>query len=410
MSLLALALITIIVIVGLVATAALLANPRTRTIAAIFLTIGLAVLVVGAPAVYLLLAGHTAQTQRQRAQAEQMETLRAQAEARRVLAESPKEPAAPIVDEATPADTAAPTTAPEWLGMAPRQVGDVYRMAVKTDPRATLEECKSELPGLVDAAIDEYARTKLGQPERIARAVELPWSDARQLVKEQWVEPVATSFGEWTELHVLLEFDKTAKGLIERQCDEAVVLGRLGYVGTGLAAVLALLGVLYAWLKIDLATAGRYRARLTCGAVAVVLAVAAMTYGAVLLLQTETTVTTPAAAPYEDSLEPPPDEPAGGTESAVATSAKPPRGNALNSMGRVEYLIVVGACIYALVLTLLSNGRGSWVFGFVACLAAAMFFTPADPLSTLLVAAPLCLLYTIAVLAWRAPRQKPPSF
>ncbi|HUT12338.1 MAG TPA: hypothetical protein VMY42_17705 [Thermoguttaceae bacterium] len=285
---------------GLVAAiVALLAYPKTRMFGAILLSVGLAVLVVGAPAVYLLLARQTAQTERQHARAEQMET-------QRVLVESPKDPAATTMDEATPAETVAPATVPDWLGIAPRQVGDVYQVAVKTDPRATREECESELPGLIGAAVEEYARTKLGRPAQIAREAELPWSDARQLIKEQWAEPVATSFGQWTELHVRLEFDATVKGLIEQECDQAVVVGRLGYVGTGLAAVLALLGVLYASLKIDLATAGRHRARLTCGAIAVAVAVVAVTYGAALLLQTEATATTPEIAPHEDSLEPPP--------------------------------------------------------------------------------------------------------
>jgi len=282
---------------GLVAAVvALLANPKTRMFATVLLSIGLLVLLVGAPAVYWLLARQTVQTERQLAQTEKQH----------VLAESVKTPAAIAVDEATPADTGTPATAPDWLGIAPRQVGDVYEMAVKTDPRATREECESELPGLIGAAVEEYARTKLGRPAPIARAVELPWSDACKLVKEKWDEPVTTSFGEWTELHVRLEFDATAKGLIEQECDQAVVLGRLGYVGMALAAVLALLGVLYAWLKIDLATAGRHRARLTCGAVAAALAVAAVTYGAVLFLHTEATATTPEIAPHEDSLEPPP--------------------------------------------------------------------------------------------------------
>jgi len=233
---------------------------------------------IGAPAACLFPARQTAQA----------EGPCAPMETGRIVVEGASRPAATTGDDATAGTDRAstPVTAPDWLGMAPRQVGNVYQVTVKTDPRATRQECERELPTLTDAAIKEYARTKLGQPARIVGEVELPWSDARKLIKEQWAELVATSFGQWTELHVLLEFDPRAKGLIEQECNRAIVAGRLWYVGTGLAAVLALLSVLYAALKIDLTTGGRYRTRLTWAAVGIALVVATTAYGMMTLLKT----------------------------------------------------------------------------------------------------------------------------
>lgn len=45
--------------------------------------------------------------------------------------------------------------------------------------------------------------------------------------------------------------------------------------------------------------------------------------------------------------------------------------------------------------------RWPWMLGAVACFLAAALVTPPDPLSTLIVAAPLCLCYTLVTLAWR---------
>ena len=75
------------------------------------------------------------------------------------------------------------------------------------------------------------------------------------------------------------------------------------------------------------------------------------------------------------------------------------------SVGPVELLIVAVATVYILLVTLLSRNRWAWMLGLIACFIAAALFSPADPLSMLLVVVPLCVMYTIAVFAWKAPRK-----
>ncbi len=47
--------------------------------------------------------------------------------------------------------------------------------------------------------------------------------------------------------------------------------------------------------------------------------------------------------------------------------------------------------------TLILNCLKSWRLGVLACLSVAMLCTPADPLSMLLVAVPLCSIYSLGI-------------
>jgi Sec-independent protein secretion pathway component TatC len=56
----------------------------------------------------------------------------------------------------------------------------------------------------------------------------------------------------------------------------------------------------------------------------------------------------------------------------------------LPAIGPVEILLVIIAAIAAVLL----GGFGSWSLVIIACFVCAMLITPADPLSTLLLAIP----------------------
>lgn len=154
--------------------------------------------------------------------------------------------------------------------------GDAYWMTVQIEPRRTLQQCESELPLALNKAAVEYAIEKLNRRPRFARQMQLPADFLKQnIVKETWPEPVQVSLGDWTQLHVLLEFDQAARARIDQECDKFVVAGRLWYTGTGVVTGLALLAVLFGVLKIDQATAGSCRVRLGLAAVVAALAVIA---------------------------------------------------------------------------------------------------------------------------------------
>jgi hypothetical protein len=214
-------------------------------------------------------------------------------------APSPGTDAAPAGPEQVAKQPEPPATEkrPPWVDQAPGRVGGVYRLAIKTDPRPTREECESELPGVVQGVITQYVESELKRSPEVARRVRLPLTYIQDhIVQQKWPEPVQISLGNWVRLHALLEFDQEANQQIGNQCQQAQqqleeewqqasVMRRLGYSGAGLAAVLALLSVLFACLKIDQATDGARRGRLFLAAAAVIVAVAGAACFAVQSLQ-----------------------------------------------------------------------------------------------------------------------------
>jgi hypothetical protein len=169
------------------------------------------------------------------------------------------------------AKRAATKPEPAWVKATPGMVGDAYQMAIVVGPWKTRQECDTELPDELRKALFTYAKTYLGSPLR--GDISLPHPDylRRQLVKEEWEEVRETSVGPMTQLHVLLRFDNNINNLIIASQQRGVVTDRIWTVGTALAAGFWFLGVLYGYLKIDLATGGRYRSRLRIAAVLAIL-------------------------------------------------------------------------------------------------------------------------------------------
>ncbi len=357
--LLVLAVIGTLVVGGIVAVMALLANPKTRAAGAALLVIGFIVVLIGATIIFPMAVGHRrAVSVAQRAEAVRLaeEHQRRAFEMDRHEAETDSPGTIPLeapADEAPPTTIDAPPPAdnetnaetdpeadpeaangaeqpaeepsagagappaeeepgavekrPPWVDKPPQTAGDVYQVAIKTDPRPNRAECESELPGAANLAISAYAETELKRSPQVARQVQLPQTYVRnQIVQQEWPEPVQTSWGKWVQLHALLQFDQEAKQQIQNDCDrvqlrlqeqwqQASVLRRLCYSGTGLATVLLLLSVLFAGLKIDQATDGSYRGRLSLAAVGLVLMVAALAMFAVLSVQRQPIATHPEA-------------------------------------------------------------------------------------------------------------------
>ena len=537
--LLAVAVIATLVIGGIVAVVAMLANPKTRAAGAALMVVGL-VVVFGVLLVAGLMVSFRATGVRQMARADlsRMEVARQAEENRRQAMgmemeemerrasatggtesripldpsqQTPaEEPPGTTVENETqtaldsgaetdpaaqpPADEPAeePSTGdapakdassngepppaaeqrPQWVGKPPQAEGPIYRVAVKTDPRPTSAECEGQLPVVLNKAVSAYAETRLGQSAQVARQVELtPQYIRENIVQQKWPEPVEISLGKWVQLHVLLQFDQGAKKLIQKQCEQVelrleedrartAVFRRLCYGGTGLAAVLLLLSVLFAGLKIDQATGGSCRGRLGVGAGAAAVAVVAAACFAVICVQ-EPAMVTDILQPTSTQIEPEVYSAAeletNQTAMRIGQTARlrgSPRwvlliglpllialvvallfsqrtrpiglgllglvllGGLVHglsvvhfpmSTGPVELLVVAAATAYVILLTVLSRKQWAWVLGMIACFVIAAIFTPADPASMLLVVVPLCVLYTVAVFAWKAPRRSTPA-
>ena len=212
-----------------------------------------------------------------------------------VLKEETEAPPSPRI----PAAAAPPT----WVGQGPGSVGNTYQVAVDVGPCSSLAKCEAELPAAVERAVARYVDETLGHGPRIAAQVQLPANFIRNnnIVQERWTEPfvfdkpIAGDDATWTQLHVLLVLDAKARRQIEQQCKSVIVAGRLWYTGTGVAALLAVLTVLFGCLRIDQVTAGSHRGLLVTAAVLAVAAIAAGGYFALRPIAAES-VATPAPA------------------------------------------------------------------------------------------------------------------
>jgi len=172
---------------------------------------------------------------------------------------------------------AAPPAAgrPAWVDAPPRYVDNAYLVPIAAGPYTTQQECEADMPAALEAALDKYIEQYVG-PEA-ARRVRLPDSGydlRRQLVRQEWVETVQTSLGEMVVLHAQLEVDRKVQDRIRDALRQATAAGRLWVAAAGLGGVLALLGVLFGYLK--LTENGSRRRRIQAQlAVLVVVAVAA---------------------------------------------------------------------------------------------------------------------------------------
>jgi hypothetical protein len=180
---------------------------------------------------------------------------------------------------ATPEPALAESERPVWVDAEPHREGDVYKMVIAVGPYSTKEECEEKLPEELQQAVGQYAATLIG-PEAGDLSLPLDYVQ-RRVVKERWHERRDYSVGPMFHLHVLLAFDREAKGRIEQLWRDVVVGERLVGVGGLLVLVLLFLSIIYAYLKADLATGGKYRGRLRFAAGATIVV---LTGGVILLL------------------------------------------------------------------------------------------------------------------------------
>jgi len=266
-----------VVIGGLIAVVALLAHPKTRAIGAIATLIVLSLLVIGGLGLFAVLFVAKGKVSKQR----KMEAVRSAIETDRLTAEMEERASAEKPGDSDPGAVLkalgsalgkgiaenkkkqrdalaargagepppAPPNKPAWIGRGPQRAGEVYRMSIDVGPYTTRLECDANLPESLQAALDQYVKLCLGQ--QAAGKVRLPPGELREmLVKEEWEETRQYTVGPMKHLHVLLEFDRQLKNRIEQQWKDTIIAERLWVAGGGVTAALALLFVLFGYLKI----------------------------------------------------------------------------------------------------------------------------------------------------------------
>jgi hypothetical protein len=239
----------------LVVLVLLVANPRTRPVV---LTI-LAVLAVSLLVPLLAFHLHTSSARMSRDE---------EAVAVGSAVQSPTHGAKPSVGpDAKPAQPVGPA----WVDAAPQYSDNAYVMPVTVGPYTTGAECEAEVYPALENALAEYIKLLLG-PAAAQRRVRLPDSGyqlRQQCVRQEWVETFQSpTVGPMVELHLQLVFDGKMQDRIRDALRQSIVAGRLRLAGVALAAVLALLAIVYAALKLT-ENASRRRRRLAAVAATV---------------------------------------------------------------------------------------------------------------------------------------------
>jgi hypothetical protein len=142
--------------------------------------------------------------------------------------------------------------------------GDAYIITVTTGPYTTLQECEDKIPDVIQSAVDQFAEKYLRR--NWGEYVHLSPDQLRQFIVADYEEPKDFSFGKMNQIHLLLNFDKKAKTLIDETINVRMLNNRAALVGTGFVGLWLLLAVFWAYLKLDLSTQGGYRKRLRAAA------------------------------------------------------------------------------------------------------------------------------------------------
>jgi hypothetical protein len=190
------------------------------------------------------------------------------------------------------ASTAAPPAAessrqrPQWVGRPPQTVDGVYRVAVEAGPYATIAECydklREETRRVVQGRIADLAREATGEtyvyvPELESMRIGNSYID-RELRNQDdvYVETSDSSVGPMQTAWVLLEFTEQHDRQLVDAWKAYARRDRIAATAALSGLVLAVLGGVFALLKIDTWTRGYYTKRLFLGVPAAIIAVIAL--------------------------------------------------------------------------------------------------------------------------------------
>lgn len=172
---------------------------------------------------------------------------------------------------------------PDWVESEDVLEGETHLVVVTTGPHEHQSDCRrsldEELAKAVDAYIDDYLGKVYGDSFQASTFVNYDMDYIEnELRQEAYAGKKTYSFGPMYEMYALLEFDTDFREELDGRCDEIdehwrqlKVAGRL--TGTVLAVgfILALLGVIFGYFRLDTATRGYYTGRLKLASAVVIL-------------------------------------------------------------------------------------------------------------------------------------------
>ena len=162
-------------------------------------------------------------------------------------------PAGETAASPTPVEFSTPeksdATLPDWVekGDDLSKDGNTYYKVVKIGPWNTLLDCESKVNGEVTLAAREFAEKMLGTVPDVNR-IRLSDQEIRTLIHARATEVRNFSYGPMTTLHLQLQFDAKAKGLLKMRYREAIGESRVQVAAYGLGSVLFVLAA--AWVRL----------------------------------------------------------------------------------------------------------------------------------------------------------------
>ncbi|NIL96110.1 MAG: hypothetical protein GTO53_02290, partial [Planctomycetales bacterium] len=151
--------------------------------------------------------------------------------------------------------------APDWVSDPPASLGEDTPIVIRSGPHARILDCERVLNDQLQRAVRDYVDENIahgkGQP------ISIPRSALRDLVVVgEHVETRRHSFGDMHEIYQRLSFGREAHEQLWKAARHSVVRQRLRKTSVGLVALLLAVGTVHGYLRVDQATAGRYRRRL----------------------------------------------------------------------------------------------------------------------------------------------------
>lgn len=185
---------------------------------------------------------------------------------------------------------------PEWVEADEVQTGDIHTMAVSSGPNETERECRKALDRELQKAVDSYIDWHLGPVYddrfRASKLVRYELDEIKQRLippGKIYHEVIQVSFGPMHQMHAQLAFDPAfrreldgRRSELEQHWKQWIVQQRLVAIAVGFGLLLALMGVVFTYFRLDTATRGFYSGRLKWAAAAAIAAVVAVAIGVVV--------------------------------------------------------------------------------------------------------------------------------
>lgn len=179
---------------------------------------------------------------------------------------------------AAPAAESTPAARPRWLEGKAEYLdshGDYFMRRSTGRLYQTADESHEAAAELLVEMTRDYVTSLLGK--EAAAQVSIPIHTVlhdfvEATFDEQGPPPGLPDDDAW-ETHVLLKFDNTDRQLVEQAWRHSVVDRNLRYAGAGAGLLLALLGTVFGYLKVDTATRGYYSGRLKLATGAILAAI-----------------------------------------------------------------------------------------------------------------------------------------